>query len=44
VCKKRCPAEAISGVLKEAHVIDPEICVKCGICETHCPFGAIHKE
>jgi len=43
VCKKACPAEAISGVLKEAHTIDPEECVKCGICQTKCPFDAITK-
>ncbi len=43
VCKKRCPAEAIEGVLKEPYVIDVDACVKCGICETHCPFDAIHK-
>jgi len=43
VCKKRCPAEAIEGVLKEPYTIDVDACVKCGICETHCPFDAIHK-
>jgi len=43
VCKKACPAEAISGVLKQVHEIDPEDCVKCGICETKCPFDAITK-
>jgi len=42
VCKKGCPASAISGESKTAHVIDPDICVRCGICETTCPFGAIH--
>ncbi len=43
VCKKRCPAEAITGALKEPHFIDVETCVKCGICETRCPFDAIHR-
>ena len=43
ICKKACPAEAISGVLKQAHTIDSEDCVKCGICQTKCPFDAITK-
>jgi len=43
VCKKNCPADAISGHIKEDHIIDPEKCVKCGICEAKCPFDAIIK-
>lgn len=43
VCKKRCPADAISGELKGIYSIDPERCVNCGICETHCPFDAIER-
>jgi len=43
VCKKNCPADAISGHIKELHTIDPDVCVKCGICEAKCPFDAIIK-
>ncbi|MFP4016684.1 MAG: RnfABCDGE type electron transport complex subunit B [Halanaerobiales bacterium] len=41
-CAKECPVEAISGELKQKHEIDPEICIKCGICDDVCKVkGAI---
>lgn len=41
-CAKACPVEAIEGKLKEKHEIDPEKCVKCGICYDTCKVkGAI---
>ncbi|MEJ6950435.1 RnfABCDGE type electron transport complex subunit B [Natronospora cellulosivora (SeqCode)] len=41
-CAKECPVEAISGDLKEKHEIDPEVCIKCGICDDVCKVkGAI---
>lgn len=40
-CAKKCPVSAISGNLKEAHVIDSEKCIKCGQCKTICRFGAV---
>ncbi len=41
-CAKECPVEAISGELKEKHEIDPEICIKCGICDDVCKVkGAV---
>jgi NADH-quinone oxidoreductase subunit F/NADP-reducing hydrogenase subunit HndC len=43
LCKKVCPAGAISGELKAQHVIDQAVCVKCGACEAKCPFKAIRK-
>lgn len=42
-CKKICPANAISGNIKEKHTISPNICVKCGACLDSCPFHAIEK-
>ncbi|TAM38847.1 NADH-quinone oxidoreductase subunit NuoF [bacterium] len=42
-CKKACPAEAISGALKQKHLIDVNKCVKCGACFKICKFGAIKK-
>ena len=44
LCARACPAEAISGKVKEPHVIDQEKCVKCGACMTACKFGAIIKK
>jgi NADP-reducing hydrogenase subunit HndC len=41
MCRKVCPAEAISGERKEAHSIDTNKCVKCGACETACKFKAV---
>lgn len=41
LCAKNCPVDAISGKVKEVHVIDDEICVKCGKCLTSCNFGAV---
>lgn len=41
VCAKRCPADAITGERKSAHVVDSEKCIKCGICEEVCPVDAV---
>ncbi len=42
-CKRVCPADAIRGIRKMAHRIDPDICVKCGTCFDVCKFKAIMK-
>ena len=44
LCAKKCPAKAISGEVKKAHVINPEICIRCGQCVNSCRFGAIIVE
>ena len=41
LCAKKCPANAISGEIKNAHVINQDMCIKCGQCVTLCKFGAI---
>ena len=41
LCKKVCPVNAISGEIKEIHVIDQEKCIKCRTCMAKCPFKAI---
>ena len=41
VCARNCPVTAISGERKETHVIDQDICIKCGICYQVCQFDAI---
>ncbi|MCF0145293.1 MAG: 4Fe-4S binding protein, partial [Eubacterium sp.] len=43
LCARNCPAECISGKVKEPHVIDQSKCVKCGTCMTVCRFGAVTK-
>ena len=43
LCKRNCPVNAISGELKQTHVIDPQKCIKCGACIARCPKGAIEK-
>ena len=44
LCARNCPADAITGEVKQPHVIDIAKCVKCGTCMDHCRFGAIYKE
>ncbi|MBE6045688.1 MAG: NADH-quinone oxidoreductase subunit NuoF [Clostridiales bacterium] len=44
LCARNCPVDAISGKVKEVHVIDHDKCIKCGKCMDHCKFGAIVKE
>lgn len=40
-CAKVCPVNAISGVVKEPHIISQDKCIKCRACVETCPFGAI---
>lgn len=44
LCARKCPVEAITGKVKEQHVIDQEKCIKCGKCEESCKFGAILRD
>ena len=44
LCAKKCPVGAISGKVKEKHVIDPEKCIKCGVCMDVCKFNAVIKK
>jgi NADP-reducing hydrogenase subunit HndC len=43
MCARVCPTNAIAGKVKEKHVIDQDICIKCGACIEKCKFGAIVK-
>jgi len=43
LCFKRCPAEAVSGELKQKHSIDTAKCIKCGACFEACRFDAVVK-
>ena len=44
LCARNCPVNAISGKVKEMHVIDHDKCIKCGKCMDHCKFDAIVKK
>ncbi|MDO4543524.1 MAG: NADH-quinone oxidoreductase subunit NuoF [Clostridia bacterium] len=44
ICARNCPANAISGTVKNPHVIDQSKCVKCGVCMERCKFDAIVKK
>jgi NADP-reducing hydrogenase subunit HndC len=43
LCARNCPANAITGAVKQAHVIDQDACIKCGVCFDKCKFNAIIK-
>ncbi|MBR1999191.1 MAG: 4Fe-4S binding protein, partial [Lentisphaeria bacterium] len=43
-CKRMCPVGAITGELKQKHVIDTAKCIKCGACIDGCPKKAIIKD
>ena len=44
LCARKCPVGAISGTVKNPHVIDTSKCIKCGACMDSCKFKAIYKE
>ncbi len=44
LCARKCPVGAISGTVKNPHVIDTAKCIKCGACMDSCKFNAIYKE
>jgi NADH:ubiquinone oxidoreductase subunit F (NADH-binding)/Pyruvate/2-oxoacid:ferredoxin oxidoreductase delta subunit len=41
VCARNCPVTAIHGERRNKHVIDPDVCIRCGICMQVCNFSAI---
>ncbi len=44
LCARKCPVNAISGTVKQKHIIDTDKCIKCGVCVDSCKFNAIIKE
>ena len=44
MCARNCPTKAITGTVRQPHVIDQSKCVKCGTCQSVCKFGAISKK
>lgn len=41
LCSKKCPVSAISGDVKQPHIIDMDKCIKCGQCKSVCRFDAV---
>ena len=41
VCGRNCPVGAITGERRKLHVIDPDLCIRCGICDQVCNFNAV---
>lgn len=44
LCAKNCPVGAISGNMKELHIIDDDLCIDCSLCGRLCPKEAIVNE
>jgi Fe-S-cluster-containing dehydrogenase component len=40
-CMEACPAEAIYRASDGTVQINPDLCDRCGLCESACPFGVI---
>ena len=43
LCARNCPVGAISGSVKQPHVIDTHKCIKCLACLDGCSFGAVKE-
>jgi NADH:ubiquinone oxidoreductase subunit F (NADH-binding)/(2Fe-2S) ferredoxin/Pyruvate/2-oxoacid:ferredoxin oxidoreductase delta subunit len=43
-CIPACSSDAITGNLKEPHVINQELCIHCGACRDVCKFDAVIVE
>ena len=41
LCARACPVQVITGESKRLHVIEPDKCIKCGICFETCNFDAV---
>ncbi len=43
-CVRCCPTDAISGTRHQLHVIDPRLCIDCGVCGVVCPTESVLDE
>lgn len=43
LCARKCPVEAITGKVKQIHVLDQSKCIRCGLCYDACKFDAVEK-
>lgn len=40
-CARQCPTRAIRGSMRGLHVIEPRLCIDCGVCGLICPVEAV---
>jgi NADH-quinone oxidoreductase subunit F len=43
-CARACPTAAITGERKEKHILNQDLCIKCGKCFTVCREDAVTKD
>lgn len=45
ICLRKCPVHGIEGAKSQIHVIDQQLCIRCGTCHEACPerFDAISR-
>ena len=43
-CARACPTDAITGSVKQPHVIDAVKCIACGSCREACRFDAVNTK
>ncbi len=41
-CARKCPVSAITGERRKIHLINQDLCIKCGICYEVCKFDAVY--
>jgi NADH:ubiquinone oxidoreductase subunit F (NADH-binding)/(2Fe-2S) ferredoxin/NAD-dependent dihydropyrimidine dehydrogenase PreA subunit len=41
LCARLCPVNGIGGEKKQIHTIDPNLCIRCGVCYDSCNYDAI---
>ena len=41
-CARKCPVGAIEGERRQIHMIDQDLCTKCGVCYETCKFDAVY--
>lgn len=44
LCLRRCPVNAITGDKKQCHLINPNLCIDCGVCGMVCSKEAVFDE
>ena len=44
LCRRNCPVHCIAGEPRQPHVIDQDICIRCGSCFDVCRFQAVIRE
>lgn len=44
LCRRNCPVHCISGEPRKPHLIDQDVCIRCGQCFEVCRFSAVGRE